>query len=119
MKQEWLQCMSLHISPAEVSVQSSNLTHSVLLTVGLDYEIKVWVRKRHNIYLQKRFIFFIVIFLHLKQPAVSSLPEEGGSIRVFTTLSAHVEFNVLGTDSAAELCIRKLGLILDAQTSDE
>ena len=53
---------------------------------------------------QKRFALFIVLLLHLQQPAVASLPQKGGGIRVFTTVTAHVQFNIWGADGAAEFC---------------
>lgn len=55
-------------------------------------------------YSQKRLALFTVILVHLQQPAVAPLPQEGGGIWVFTALTAHVQFNVWGTDGAAELC---------------
>lgn len=59
---------------------------------------------QHKMYSQKRFALLAVILLHLQQPAVASLPQEGGGVRVLSALSAHVQFNVWGTDGAAELC---------------
>lgn len=55
-------------------------------------------------YSQKRFTLFTVILLHLQQPAVTSLPQEGGGIWIFTALTAHVQLSVWSTDGAAELC---------------
>lgn len=55
-------------------------------------------------YSQKRFALFTVIFLHLQQPSVASLPQEGGGVRVFDALTAHIQFNVWGADGATELC---------------
>ena len=43
-----------------------------------------------NIYSQERFDLFTIIILHLQQPAVASLPQEGGGVRVFTAVTAHV-----------------------------
>lgn len=57
-------------------------------------------------YSQKRLVFFSIILLHLQQPAIPSLPQEGGCIWVFPAVRAHVEFNVLCTDGATELCGR-------------
>lgn len=58
-------------------------------------------------YSQKRLVFFSIILFHLQQPAVPSLPQEGGCIWVFPAVRAHVEFNVLCTDGATELCGRR------------
>lgn len=55
-------------------------------------------------YSQKRFALFTVILLYLQQPAIASLPQEGGGVWVFTALSGHAKFDVGGTDSSAELC---------------
>lgn len=55
-------------------------------------------------YSQKRLVFFSIVLFHLQQPAVPSLPQEGGCIWVFPAVRAHVEFNVLCTDGATELC---------------
>ncbi len=41
-------------------------------------------------YSQERFALFSTILLYLQQPAVASLPQEGGGIWVFTALAAHV-----------------------------
>lgn len=69
-------------------------------------------------YSQKRFIFFPFIFLHLQQPAVPPLPQEGSCIGVFTALSAHVQFNVLGADGATELLKRKQILLIHTETKE-
>lgn len=58
-------------------------------------------------YSQKRLVFFSIILFHLQQPAVPSLPQEGGCIWVLPAVRAHVEFNVLCTDGATELCGRR------------
>lgn len=65
---------------------------------------------------QKRFTFFAIILLHLQQPTVAPLPEEGGCIGVFTALRAHVQFNVLGADSATELWKEKRFLLIHTET---
>lgn len=58
-------------------------------------------------YSQKRFTFFPIILLNLQQPTITPLPKKRRCIRVFTALSAHVQFNILGTDGATKLWIRK------------
>lgn len=59
---------------------------------------------RLNSSLQKRFTFFVFLFLHLQQPAVTSLPQEGGSVRIFTAVAAHVQLNVGRADGATQFC---------------
>lgn len=58
-------------------------------------------------YSQKRFTFFPIILLYLQQPTITPLPKKRRCIWVFTALSAHVQFNILGTDGATKLWIRK------------
>lgn len=56
-------------------------------------------------YSQERFAaLFALVLLHLQQPAVAPLPQEGGGIWIFTALAAHVQLNIRGADGAAELC---------------
>lgn len=53
-------------------------------------------------YTQKRFALLAVVVLHLQQPAVASLSQEGGGVRVFAAVTAHIQFNIWGADGAAE-----------------
>lgn len=54
---------------------------------------------------QERFaLLAAVVLLHLQQPAVASLPQEGGGVRVFAPVTAHVQFDVGSADGATELC---------------
>lgn len=62
-------------------------------------------------YSQKRFTFFAIILLYLQQPTIPPLPEKRRCIRVFTALSAHVQFNILGTDGATQLWEEKHELL--------
>lgn len=64
---------------------------------------------------QERFTFFAIILLHLQQPTVPPLPEEGSCIGVFTALSAHVQLNVLGADGATELWRENICLLIHTE----
>lgn len=64
---------------------------------------------------QKRLVFFSGILFHLQQPAVPSLPQEGGGVCVFAAVGAHVDFNVLCTDGATELYGRMQDKSLNTQ----
>lgn len=57
-----------------------------------------------NLHSQQRFTLLTVVVLHLQQPAVTSLPQEGGGIWIFATVAAHVQLDIRGADGAAELC---------------
>lgn len=61
-------------------------------------------QKRQSEHSQERFNLFVAILLHLQQPAVAPLPQEGGGVGISDALRAHVDFDVRRTDGAAELC---------------
>lgn len=62
------------------------------------------IAQKKIIDLQKRFVLLTIIFLHFQQPTVPSLPQEGSGIRVFSTVTAHIDFDLRGSDCATKLC---------------